>query len=593
MLDLILHLAETTPYDFRKTACPDDSLHALFDEWVPYYRMKWAIARALRPRRILEIGVRYGYSALAFLDACPAAEYTGLDLDIAQFGGEPGALEWAREKTSGYRATFLQCDSQKLRDLPGGRYDLIHVDGQQDGDGTVHDLEMALRAGEFILLDGYLWTRTNCLYASEFLLRYRDLIEYSICLNGYAGDLLIKPRPAAAGTMTGADSASIRDTYTRDYYTKDCGGFDSFKRTGGLVLEEERLRSLVSIAAASPRTTGRALDLGCGRGEASIALCREGFEVTAIDYSADAIAIAREAVDLAGLADRIALHCDDARSIPGEQLFDSAIAGDLIEHMNPEELEGLYSAVSKRLVPEGMFVIHTFPNRWYYEHEYKRRVQAAKSLGAYLPSESRSRYELLMHINEQNPRVLRRQLRRHFEYVCLWFAGGSDAGDNLRRRYSIAEMRRATDLYAVASHQPIHVERLRDALEMKPLAHGIEESLRYRIIECPEQVRAGQAFTFHVELEGSPVDLKSDHPCPVLLSYHWLDASAESTVAFEGLRTELHPKLRRNATCQYAVKCRAPEMTGMYTLRATMLQEAVRWFDGSAGIYDDCVVHVG
>src|ERR1035438_4093889 len=48
-------------YDFRLSACPDDPFRYLFDEWVPYYRGKWAIARYLQPKRILEIGVRYGY----------------------------------------------------------------------------------------------------------------------------------------------------------------------------------------------------------------------------------------------------------------------------------------------------------------------------------------------------------------------------------------------------------------------------------------------------------------------------------------------------------------------------------------------------
>jgi hypothetical protein len=49
MLDRILKFFEAATYDFRETACPSDSMQHLFDEWVPYYRMKWAIARAIQP----------------------------------------------------------------------------------------------------------------------------------------------------------------------------------------------------------------------------------------------------------------------------------------------------------------------------------------------------------------------------------------------------------------------------------------------------------------------------------------------------------------------------------------------------------------
>ena len=107
MLDQIIELARTTNYDFRVTACPDDPLKHLFGEWVEYYRLKWAIARALQPRSILEIGVRYGYSAAAFLNACPRGHYLGIDLDSNTYGGVQGAIRWAQEITRGLMLNLL------------------------------------------------------------------------------------------------------------------------------------------------------------------------------------------------------------------------------------------------------------------------------------------------------------------------------------------------------------------------------------------------------------------------------------------------------------------------------------------------------
>ena len=159
MFDEILRTAQTCAYDFRRTACPKDPLRHLFKVWVPYYQTKWAIVRVLQPKTILEVGVRFGYSALAFLKACPRARYLGIDLDVDRFGGCRGAIGWARQMTWRYRADFVIADSQRMESFFGGYYSLIHLDGQQDERGITHDLTLALRQGEYVLVDGYFWNR--------------------------------------------------------------------------------------------------------------------------------------------------------------------------------------------------------------------------------------------------------------------------------------------------------------------------------------------------------------------------------------------------------------------------------------------------
>src|SRR5205085_11072909 len=114
MIESILAAFSATDFDFRKFAAPGDPLSHLFEDWVPYYRLKFAIAKVLQPQSILEIGVRYGYSAITFLKACPAGSYFGIDLDVEAFGGCPGALDWARKITQGYDAKFLIADTQPM-----------------------------------------------------------------------------------------------------------------------------------------------------------------------------------------------------------------------------------------------------------------------------------------------------------------------------------------------------------------------------------------------------------------------------------------------------------------------------------------------
>lgn len=382
MLQDILHLASTSTYDFRVTAFAQDPLKQNFDDWVAYYRLKWAIARVLQPRRILEVGVRFGYSAAAFLDASPGATYLGIDNDSETYGGHKGAIQWARQITSGADAKYLIADSQQLAEFPGGAYDLIHIDGQQDGVGSIQDLRKALGRAKYILVDGFFWTRENFLHISDFLYRYRDLLESIVVIPGYAGELLITPLGVQPPDGPAANSAALRHSYTETYYLQDCGGFDSYKNDKGLHLSDWRLRSVADLADLGP--VGRALDLGCGRGEISVHLARVGHEVLAIDYSDTAIALAQAAAsENAERPSKITFHCVDVNEAPFLGLYDVAVASDLVEHMSPRELERLYSRVASHLSPKGIFVVHTFPNLWYYKYEYKRRLRQARHSGVF------------------------------------------------------------------------------------------------------------------------------------------------------------------------------------------------------------------
>lgn len=168
MMDELISIYNHTNYDFRNYVFPGDKLSDLFNEWVDYYRMKFAIAKMIRPTSILEIGVRYGYSAITFLKASENATYLGIDNDSDTFGGNKGAGNWAKRITQNYKAEFLLANSRSMPTLPGDFYDLIHINDHQDGDGTFHNLELALEKGKWILVDGYFWSKENLLSATYF-----------------------------------------------------------------------------------------------------------------------------------------------------------------------------------------------------------------------------------------------------------------------------------------------------------------------------------------------------------------------------------------------------------------------------------------
>lgn len=130
---------------------PDDQ--AVWHGFISYICGKWEIARRYKVDSIIEIGVRAGYAAWAFLQAHPNAKYTGFD--NYSYGTYP---EWAKENLlKGGDVTINIRDSQEVADL-GVKADLVHVDGDHSVAGVKHDLDLALKAvnpGGIILIDDY------------------------------------------------------------------------------------------------------------------------------------------------------------------------------------------------------------------------------------------------------------------------------------------------------------------------------------------------------------------------------------------------------------------------------------------------------
>ena len=585
MFESIISHAKTSEYDFRQTACPDDPLKHLFDECVGYYKMKWAISHLLKPVSILEIGVRFGYSAAAFLHGHPEARYVGIDLDTDSYGRTKGAINWAKKITRQFSADFIVADSQVFDQLPGGVYNLVHIDGQQDGDSTLHDLELTIKQARYVLVDGYLSTSLNFAAVNEFLFRYRDLFDFYGVIPGYAGELLVKVSDDALKVGSNErrsairSSVDIRSAYTSEYYLRDCAGFDYYKENEGKELRDPRLQAIASIASLQDK--GRVLDIGCGRGELSYYFAKRGFAVTAVDYSADAIALAQKCFEgEEQLKSRVEFRQSDVCSVQLQGQYDLATASDVIEHLSPEELELLYKGVSEHLKPAGLFVVHTFPNLWYYKYGYPRRRKTAASVGAYLPAQPRSRYEILMHINEQSPRVLKRQLTRNFRHVLVWFGDSFNPGGSLLETFNRDRLRSAEDLFAVASNSPINQEQLKAVLQMKTLPPMNSSEIKLVVKTCPVSVPAGSVFSVTVEIKNnSSFMLTSRPPNPVHIAYHWLGETTSEAIVFEGQRSVLLPALGPGCIELYMTKVKAPERTGYHILRTTLVQEAVRWLD--------------
>jgi predicted O-methyltransferase YrrM len=160
------------------------------------YAEKHAVASLLRPRSVLEIGVRYGYSAAAFLAAVPGARYYGLDKDSDSHGGTRDSYNWAlkmlAEKFPLAAVSVAVQDTSELLTLPGlaGAWDLVHVDGDHSEAGCTHDLGLALAARpKWILVDDLTHLFDVARAVHEFLARHP---VRHVQLPTVRGDMLIQ-----------------------------------------------------------------------------------------------------------------------------------------------------------------------------------------------------------------------------------------------------------------------------------------------------------------------------------------------------------------------------------------------------------------
>ena len=384
--------------------------------------------------------------------------------------------------------------------------------------------------------------------------------------------------------MSTSHPTSIRlaDQYDTAYFLTDCGGYHEFVRHRGRLLTDPRLGALADII--SHFAPQRLLDLGCGRGELTFQAARQGMEVVAVDYSPTALELAASCFeDYPELRGRVEFLCTPVTDLHLKGAFDAVVAADLVEHLSPPEVVHLYALVARHLAPEGVFIVHTFPNRWYYDYDYPRRRRAAAAAGTVLPADPRSTYEKKMHINEQRPQVLRRSLRRHFPHLLFWFAAPEDPVGSLARPFSRREMAAARDLFAIAANKPLEVAAIAEVLApTPPLPPQEAVSMVLRVRRVPATMIAGKRLWLEARIENrSRHRLVGRGVHPVLISYHWQNTADGTAEVFDGLRTS-PGTIPPGASATVAMLVEAPSRPGCYRLRPRLVQEGIRWHEGPA-----------
>lgn len=197
----------TLDYWQRKIVAPGDDQ---FKEkrFYDYYRNKAEIAYAAQPKRICEIGVRYGYSAFAILAGAPGAEFfIGVDILPGKYGGVrentfPRVCEILGREFPAVAIWLSHFDTRTMLTLGiskkttiAGTFDFIHVDGDHTEAGCLHDLLLAifsLTPGGTILVDDYTYVAGVTRAVDKFVAEFADHIESHYCKKSLRGEYIIK-----------------------------------------------------------------------------------------------------------------------------------------------------------------------------------------------------------------------------------------------------------------------------------------------------------------------------------------------------------------------------------------------------------------
>lgn len=154
------------------------------------FEWKYAVAKYLQPKRILEIGVRYGYSFACFIMGSDDLEYAeGWDSELYVEGSNKIAVEAIRSLPKSLKTSVRKLDSSTVTAL-SDRYDLIHIDSSHNYEICLADIRKCAEMTKAILVDDTLTCRDDMQAVCDFC-KDNERVKSLVHIPSHVGESLI------------------------------------------------------------------------------------------------------------------------------------------------------------------------------------------------------------------------------------------------------------------------------------------------------------------------------------------------------------------------------------------------------------------
>jgi predicted O-methyltransferase YrrM len=155
------------------------------------FEWKYAVAKRLQPKSILEIGVRFGYSLACFICASQSLEYVeGWDAEFYKEGSNEIAAKTLRELQYWVQIELKKQESSTVLALDRP-FDLVHIDGSHVYETCMHDLELCIGKAKAILVDD----TTGCIddgkACRDFIAKHKAVVRDVCWIPSQVGECLI------------------------------------------------------------------------------------------------------------------------------------------------------------------------------------------------------------------------------------------------------------------------------------------------------------------------------------------------------------------------------------------------------------------
>ena len=218
--------------------------------------------------------------------------------------------------------------------------------------------------------------------------------------------------------------------YSKEYYESECGGWENWHTTYGTKIEP---RLSYPYKLAKIKKGMRVLDFGCGRGELTWRAAKQGAIAIGMDYSKDALELTKKLPKLKN-GSLTFVHNTTLKLDLASESIDVILFIDVLEHLYPKQLEVLLKEFHRVLRKGGRVIVHTAPNRDYYDYGYPLFTRWASMLinpvyrlvfGEWLITRANPRrpYDALVHINESTMSEVKTYFTKGgFHNNNLWYS---------------------------------------------------------------------------------------------------------------------------------------------------------------------------